>query len=303
MNEIKFGVFSDLHSDHIPDGDKRIEYFLEQVKDKHLDFIIELGDFSHPTEKNRSLLDKIRTLKVPLYCVLGNHDTDIYERDVVLDFFDLKDSYYSFKMGDFKFIVLDSCFVKTSTGFRPYSKRDYDKSIESYPYIPDVELEWLKKELQDGNKYYVIFSHHSLENNFEGRGISNRKEIQTLIEKVNQSNKCVLLSMNGHDHGYGIEKIGKTLYYSLNAMSYIWVGPQYEHFSYTEEIHNKYPYLKDLVLYEQGLFSTVTINDCGGINIEGMNGDYQNVSPIELGIGDSWNGRSIQPLVLSFSSE
>lgn len=158
MNEIKFGVFTDLHYDHIPDGDKRIEFLIEQVKDKHLDFIIELGDFSHPTEKNRGLLDKIRALKV-------------------------------------------------------------------------------------------------------------------------------------------------LLYYSLNAMSYIWVGPQYEHFSYTEEIHNHYPYLKDLVLYEQGLFTTVTINDSGGINIEGMNGGYQNVSPIELGIGDRWNGRSIQPLVPSYYSE
>lgn len=303
MSEIKFGVFSDLHYDHIPDGDKRIQYFIEQVNEEDLDFIIELGDFSYPIDDNLILLENIRKLNVPLYCVIGNHDTDIYERKLVMDFLDLKDSYYSFRTGDLKFIVLDSCFVKTINGFKPYSKSNYDKITESYPYVPDFEIEWLEKELEDDSKHYIIFSHHSLENNFRERGICNRKEIQSLIEKVNESNKRVLLCMNGHDHGWAVKKIGKTFNYSLNAMSYIWVGPQYEHFSYSQEIHKKYPYLKDLVLYKQGLFAIVTISDNGDIKIKGMNGDYQNVSPHELGLGDTWNGRSIQPIVPSFSAK
>jgi hypothetical protein len=69
--------------------------------------------------------------------------------------------------------------------------------------------------------------------------------------------------MNGHDHGEHIEKIGKTYYYALNSMSYIWVGPQYEHFTYSKETHVKYPYLKDLVLYEEGLFAIVKIDENG----------------------------------------
>ena len=33
MKEIKFAVFTDLHYDHIHDGDRRIQSFIDSVKD------------------------------------------------------------------------------------------------------------------------------------------------------------------------------------------------------------------------------------------------------------------------------
>lgn len=303
MKEIKFAVFSDLHNDHIPDGNRRIESFINQVQNEKLDFVIELGDFSHPIDDNRYLLEKISKLNVPFYCVLGNHDTDTYSRDMVMKFLDMTDNYYSFNLGNVKFIVLDSCFIKTTKGCKPYYKRNYDKTKDCYPYIPDYELDWLRKELNEDSKYFVIFSHHSLENEFKKRGICNRKEVQEIIIKINETNKRVLLCMNGHDHGVGTKKIGKTYYYALNSMSYIWVGPQNEHFEYSKEIHKKYPHLKDLVLYEEGLFAIVKIRVNGDFEIQGMNGHYLNVSPHELGLNNTWNGRLIDPIVSSLQAK
>lgn len=59
-----------------------------------------------------------------------------------------------------------------------------------------------------------------------------------------------------------------------------------------------------MVLYEDGLYSIITITENGGIDIQGMKGDYQNISPKELGLEkDTWNGRSILPIVSSLKSE
>lgn len=97
--------------------------------------------------------------------------------------------------------------------------------------------------------------------------------------------------------------MGQTYYFGLNSMSYIWFGPQFEHFSYADEIHEQYPALKDMVLYQEGLYSIITITEDGGIDIQGMNGHYQNISPKELGLEDVWNGRSILPIISSLKVE
>lgn len=296
---VRFAVFSDLHYDHIHDGDKRIDFFIKQVQNQNIDFIIELGDFIYPENQNKNIIQRLNELGVPLYFTLGNHDSDVFPREQVMKFFNMDKSYYSFKMKNTKFIVLDSCYIKTANGYKPYLKRNYSKTTDIYPYVPEKQLEWLKNELNDDSKYYVIFSHHSLKNEFPKRGIGNKEEVQSIINDANNRGKKIILCMNGHDHGSDISKIEDTYYYTLNSMSYIWGGSEYEHFNYPEELHKKYPYLKDLILYKEGLYAIVSIYDNGSFEIAGMKGDYQNVSPKELGMGDMWNGCSIKPMVLS----
>lgn len=297
---IKFAVFTDLHYEHIPDGDERINYFISEVKKlKNIDFILQLGDFCYPIKNNHKILDKIYTLGIPFYSVIGNHDSDIYSNNEIKQFLDMKNDYYSFTIGNVKFLILNSCYIKTPQGCVAYSKKNYNKSCNIYPYIPKKQLMWIEKELSSNEKYYVICSHHSLENNFAKRGIANRDNVQSIINKANQNNKKVLLCINGHDHASNIKKIENTYYYGLNSMSYIWVGPKYEHFNYSDKIHKKYPFLKDLVLYKEGLFAIVTIYNNGTFNIKGMEGSYQNISPMDLGIGNTWNGRLVCPKVES----
>ena len=305
MNKVKFAVFTDLHYDHIHDGDERIEQFVTSVKDQQIDFIIQLGDFAYPIPENQKLIDKLKTLGVPFYGMLGNHDTDQYTREKVLCFLGLENSYYAFRKGNIKFIVLDTCFVKTREGFKIYQRDTFDKRLDKnhYPYVPEPVLRWLEDELDDDAQYYVLFSHHSMTNDFANRGVINRDEIQACIAAANQKDKKVLLYMSGHDHGEDITQIGDTVYYALNSMSYIWVGPEYEQFSYDVQIHQKYPYLKDLILYRDGLFAIVTVDEQGDFTIEGLQSDYQRKSPQDLNLGETWNGRSIKPNVTTFSKQ
>lgn len=301
MSKIKFAVFTDLHYEHIPDGGERIENFIKQIKDADVHFIIQLGDLCSPRKENEFLLNMLASAGKPYYHVIGNHDSDLFPREKVMKFLSMDNSYYSFRYGKVKFIVLDTCFIKKDKGYEPYFKKNYDKTNDIYPVLPDYEFNWLKDQLSDNSDYYLIFSHHSLENEFAKRGVYNRHEIRDMINRVNSTGKKVLLCINGHDHGDSLKKIGQTYYLGLNSMSYIWFGPQYEHFCYSDEIHKKYPFLKDMVLYKEGLYSIITISENGGIEIQGINGHYQNISPKELGIKTTWNGRSILPMISSLT--
>jgi Icc-related predicted phosphoesterase len=291
---MKFAVFTDLHYDVIHDGDIRLREFINRVKEEKIDFIIELGDLCHPTDMNKHLISELKEVGVPCFFNVGNHNSDAYSIDAELKFFEMKNSYYSFVYENIKFIVLDANYIKTSEGSEPFCKRNYERIKGEYPYIPQEEIEWLKNELTEEQFYYVILTHQSLSNDFTKRGISNGKEIREILEKRNCNGKKVLLCMNGHDHGDDAKIINGIHYYTLNSMSYIWQGIK-ETFNYSEEIHNQYPILKDLILYQEALHVIVTIDETMNIQINGIEGHYQNITPYDIGMGNTWNGVLIEP--------
>lgn len=45
---IKFAVFTDLHYDHIPDGEQRLDEFIDSIRGENLDFIMSLGFMPPP---------------------------------------------------------------------------------------------------------------------------------------------------------------------------------------------------------------------------------------------------------------
>ncbi len=302
MDSIKFAVFTDLHYDHVPDGDRRIKEFMCKVNKAGIDFIIGLGDICYPIEENRVIVEELKKAEVPCYFTIGNHDTDMFSKEQAMRFLCMKNSYYSFIKGNTKFIVLDACFIKKGDGYIPYCKKNYNKDSDSYPYIPPKELSWLENELNDKCEHYIIFSHHSLANEFGQRGVFNREEVKSILDKANGNGKRVLMCMNGHDHGNAAVVINGICYYTLNAMSYIWHGIK-ETYNYSKEIHERYPYLKDMIMYQDGLHAIVTITGDGQLKIEGMKGNYQNITPSDVGIGNNlWNGVSIEPIVLSINT-
>lgn len=137
---------------------------------------------------------------------------------------------------------------------------------------------------------FLVFS------DFSKRGVANREEILEIIEK-----KQTLLAMNGHDHGNDLKIINNIPYFTVNSMSYIWHGMK-EMYMYTEELHRKYPSLKDMILYETPLYCIVEIED-NKVKIYGMDSEYQNVRPEDVGIMNRmWNGVSIEPRILSWES-
>ncbi len=299
MKDVKFAVFTDLHYDAIHDGRERLETFVQEVRLSDVDFIIDLGDFCVPKKENAFLMELLDTTGKPHYHVVGNHGTDDRAYEDLLKFLRLEKNYHSFQIDGIKFIVLDCCYIQTEDGYISCENKNYKSQRADYPVIPDFELSWLEEELADDSRYYVILSHHSLENEFPGRGVKNRMAVRERINQANASGKRVLLCLNGHDHGDSLRKLGETLYFGMNSMSYLWFGPEFEHFCYSDEIHKNYPHLKDMVLYKEPLYASVRITEQGQVEINGMNGHYQAITPKELGLGEMWNGRLISPNVSS----
>lgn len=54
---LRFGICADIHKDIMHDGDERLKAFIDEVKEKDLDFIIQLGDFCRPYDYNRDFMD------------------------------------------------------------------------------------------------------------------------------------------------------------------------------------------------------------------------------------------------------
>lgn len=280
---MRFLVFTDLHYDAVPDGDRRLNELMKAAKEKGADLILNLGDTCHPKAENRKIVETVRNCGIPCYMIPGNHDTDIWSESEVLHFWGLQKAYYSIVKGHVKFIFLNTV------------------ELQDGAIIPAEQIAWLQEELRS-NHYFVILTHQSLSNDFvtsngKSRGIRNRKEIQTILEK-NDEEKRVLLCINGHDHGCDVKQINGIYYYTLNSASYIWQNVK-ETFPYGEDIHARYPHLKNMILYKQALHCMVTIDDTGNAVMEGVEGDYLTVSPDSIGMSSMWNGVHVMPSTLS----
>lgn len=297
---VRFGVFSDLHYDAVPDGDERIAELIRSFTASRVDFVIELGDLCAAGNEYAKVPEAFALLGVPCHFSIGNHNSDFRRRDEALRFLGLRSGHYSALHGNVKFIFLDPNYVRSSAGVRPGCKLDISGPDDVYPFVPADQLEWLKRELADDGFYYVICSHQSLANEHtvgaNRRGVANSGEIRRILEERNRRGKRVILCLNGHDHGDASSFINGICYYSLNAASYIWL-PQ-PHACGADEAascRRGHSHRGRIILYREPLHIIVSINDGGEVTISGMSGHYADVTPADLGMGDRWNGVSIRP--------
>lgn len=287
---IKFLVFSDLHYDEVADGDKRIEELLESAKKRDLDFIVSLGDLCNPVNGNQKVLERFNSLGIPFYNVIGNHETDNCKLSEILDFFSIKNPYYSVICNGYKLIFLNTCYLRNDETEEVYYKKNFKSNSAVYPIVPTEEIQWLQEELNEDVRC-IIFSHHSFINDFPKRGISNREEI-----RKNFVEKQVLLCVNGHDHGDGYSFVDGISYLTVNSANYAWLGSQ---IASSKALQEKYSYLQGMLQYKQAMSAYIEIDD-REIRICGMDGEYLSVTPDDIELHDyRWNGVSIKPQISS----
>ena len=116
------------------------------------------------------------------YHVIGNHEMDGgTSLDEALNYRGMDNSYYTFRMKGFKFIVLD-CNDKKFSAQKGYRK-----------YIGKNQITWLKKELENSNEPIIIFSHQGIGADPEIPGerysIENSDTVRQIFEMHNQENR------------------------------------------------------------------------------------------------------------------
>lgn len=281
---IRFFVFGDLHDGEVEDGERRVAELAARARAQKPDFMVSLGDLCPPERKNRWIREALERVGVPVFYTVGNHDTDRHSLAELLDFLELSQPYYSFSFGNVRFVVLNTCYLQKAGEILPLYGRNYKERRDGpvrYPVMPPEELAWLDRELDLGEregKGCVIFSHHSLTNDFPGRGLYNQAEVRALFQ-----GREVLLCMNGNDHGDDFRVVDGVPYYLVNSAAYMWC--------------------ESIVPYRDALSVCVEIDE-QELRITGMESGYLGETPEEAGLRERiWNGVPVAPRTSSYSIE
>jgi len=290
---LTFGVIADVHQDIMHDGVERILAFSTEMRRSQVDFIMQLGDFCVPEAKNNAFMDAWRSFDGPRYHVIGNHDTDGgFERDQVVEYYNMPSRYYSFDQKGVHTVVLDGNDQGgISTGYARYIAQD--------------QLDWLKNDLAGTELPTMVFIHQPLDN---PSGIDNRLEARLILERINEQagwNK-VFAVFAGHAHVDYARQLNGIYYILINSASYQWVGGDYEHLSYAPEIHEGAPTIKYTCPYKDPIWATISIDiDNDVLMISGRETEWVGPAPAEIGADYEneywgWNPRFSVPKISSW---
>lgn len=231
---IRFGIVTDSHyaDREIPLNSTR--YYNEsldkmaecvQVMNEHnVDFLIELGDFKDqgitPNEaETLSFLNAIEkvfcSFNGPCFHVLGNHDQDSISKQQFLEGisnegFKRASSYYSFNKKSFHFIILDANFTSQGTAY------DHGNFDWRDAHIPEVQLDWLTKDLAEHTMPTIVFIHQRLDTSWTLQQYCPNNA--DTVRKILEDSGNVLIVFQGHDHKGDLSLINNIHYYTLKAL-------------------------------------------------------------------------------------
>jgi len=279
---VKIGMCSDVHFPTMHDSEYRIQTFIDSMKIAKPDFIIELGDLGTPAEKYAHFFDIWNSFPGDKYHVIGNHEMDGgYSREEAVEYRKMSNSYYSFEKNQFQFIVLD--------GNDPI-----DENSKGYKqYIGAKQVKWLRDELAKAKYPIVIFSHQGLTTYPGGDGdiygVENNDQIREILELHNKQTpkRKVIACFNGHTHYDYAESVNDIWYITINSMSYQWMGDEFVHVRYSDEVDKNFKWIKYTAPHKEPLFTTVEISTEGYIEIDGKQTEWEGPSPWEVGYPDS----------------
>lgn len=274
QKKLSIGIVADVHQDIIHDGYARLGFFMDDMKKRKPDFIIQLGDFALPRKQNQPFLDVWNEFDGPGYHVLGNHDMKDFgfTKHQAMDWWQMEKPYYSFDQGGFHIVVLDG----NEQNPEPWT---------GYPrYIATEQQEWLKNDLAKTSKPTIIFSHQSLEN--PSGGVTNHEEIRNILEhaKISSNRSKVIACLSGHHHMDYVKEINGIPYIQINSMSYRWVGSKFEHQIFDPHVELTYPLVRKTCPYRDPLYTVLTLDAIEGkLHLEGRETTFISPSPKEIG--------------------
>ncbi|MEO9022141.1 MAG: metallophosphoesterase [Ginsengibacter sp.] len=281
LSPIRIGICADIHMDTVYDGKERLKSFINSMVDASPDFIIQLGDFCGPKEKNRECLEIWNKFSGQKYHVIGNHDVDGgFSKKEVTSFLEMPDNYYSFDAKGYHFIVLDA-----NDDFPNRDPRN-----KYWAYVGDEQLSWIERDLEKSKAPVIVFTHQGLDNDLGG--IENSVKVRAMFDRHNQKTKDhkIRIIFSGHQHQDYYNVINGIHYIQINSMSYQWLGKKYAHVPYTEEINQKYTWTKYTAPYKDPLWALLEISSNGIASIKGMRTNFVGKTPKELGVAEYPDG-------------
>jgi len=195
---------------------------------QELSHVVHLGDFIDREWKSFDVVVPIMNRsKATVYHVLGNHDfsvADKYKKKVPKRL-GLKKRYYDFKVGQWRFLILDTndlSFYAHPEGSRraKASKRAYEALGGNVPKfnggLSQAQLKWIKRKLEAAERkgeQVILHSHHPVYP-LGPHTAWNAEEVIELLEGFD----CVTAYINGHNHKGAYELKRGIHYLTLKGM-------------------------------------------------------------------------------------
>ncbi|MGK2864270.1 MAG: metallophosphoesterase family protein [Chitinophagaceae bacterium] len=267
---LHIGWITDLHHGFCKDAENRLDVFMHEASSRKLDFILQGGDFCHPTEKAKNFLNIWEKYKGERYHVLGNHDMDLGSKQQVMDLWGMKEKYYSFDKGDFHFVVMDCNYILKGGKYIDYVNSNYYIDQPSRDLVNPEQIEWLKEDLDKTEKQTIIISHQAFDEIWDGWSVPNRHLIRKVIDDANNRNdfQKVIACFCGHHHVDDHSYINKVHYFQMNSASYYYAGDGFGSDG-------------GRAMYKDPLFTFVTIDPSGKIIIEGKQSQFLAPTPAD----------------------
>lgn len=235
-----------------------------------LDFILQGGDFCHPTAEAKPFVQLWDQHTGERYHVLGNHDMDLGTKEDIMNLWGMKEKYYSFDKGDFHFVVMDCNYILKDGNYVDYAKSNYYIDKQNRDLVNPEQIEWLKKDLEKNNKQTIIISHQALDEIWDGWSVPNRHLVRKVIDDANNRTdfQKVIACFCGHHHLDDHSYINKVHYFQMNSASYYYVGDGFG----SEGAK---------AVYKDPLYAFVTIDPSGHIIIEGKQSQFIKPAPTD----------------------
>jgi hypothetical protein len=266
---VRFGLIADIHPDMLPDGLNRVQAFVAAMKEAHVDFILQLGDFCWPAPSNRPYLQAWKEYQGPAYHVLGNHDMDDgYTREQTVAFCGMPGMHYTFDAGPIRGIVLD--------GNEPGGKASGYRR-----FVGTEQLAWLERELQEADRPCLIFIHQPFDADLRDY-IENGPAVRKVVEHAQQQHPGKVVAVFcGHLHLDYERVVNGVRYLQINSAAYWWLNnAAARRETYPPEVHRKFRYLTHVAAYRDPLWSVVTLDfDRGELVLEGRRSEWVGPDP------------------------
>jgi 3',5'-cyclic-AMP phosphodiesterase len=271
----RFGLITDVHQDVMHDASERVSLFGQDMTAQKAGFIAQLGDFCWPQEQNLPFMKAWNdSFAGPRKHVIGNHDTDGgFKKNDVLKFWGLDHPYYSWDQDGLHFIVLD--------GNEPGGKAKGYKR-----FVSPQQLQWLKQDLASHPLPSIVFIHQPIDGSTD-IGIENHAEVRAVLEAAKRPDgaRQVIASFCGHNHDDSAIEIAGIHHIRINSSSYAWLGGEYRHHSYSEEIHKSHKWLEYVAPYKAPLWALVEVDLARGLLlVKGRKTEWVGKDPWTLGV-------------------
>ena len=219
---LRFGLITDLHyadkpatgTRHYRDSLDKLAAAAKQFGEQQPRFLVELGDLvdaAATVEAELAYLKRIdetfAAISPDRHYVLGNHCVMTLSKPEFLSGVGRKESYYSFDVSGFHFVVLDACFLGDG---QPYHRQNFSWDDAN---IPPVEIDWLRADLKQTDKPTIVFAHQRLDN-AKQHAIKNAAAVRSVLEESHK----VLAAFQGHSHQNDHQEIAGIHYCTLRAM-------------------------------------------------------------------------------------